>query len=231
MSLEVSADLDIMAEARRRPRPSQLHPEANADDDIRAAAEGLSADSIQVRDCDDQPAQVHSSSAETRPLTSPNDCATPIFRIVTIGQSAVHLIHRLNVGRAFDTRADDAYHNVKTFCEQHDSFYKSIVKSRPLSPPDPKHVTNTPRWMDLNDAVKRQRDLCQHRKELDEGLRALNESDLQRLRTHALYADDPGEAVSLPISALISPAEYARSLVVRHGICHNVEQYAAVFLA
>lgn len=220
LSVDVSANLDYMAEARRRPKPRLLQ----ADDVLDLEKEfGTTREQISVEEAEEN-GKVDDPEASSRE-TKPADVEGVQYKRAEPAKidtkELFNVVHRIDELGQLDARAGDKFKRVKTFMEQHDTLYNELkARDMNLGPNRTRsyalrHLANP--QLD-NKILQRQKDLVQERRELDE----IDDSDLQNMdpKTYMPTAEeyfDPDEAIYLPMEAekSISPKEYARERMAK----------------
>ena len=137
VTVETSANLDLMAEARRRPRPSQLHTDAVPDDERDLL--GHRAERANVED------EGGAGGAEHYPEEPDRDrpALTEGVRYQPDKHARLHptdvlkVVHRLDVASRLDKRAGDRHKRLASFMELHHRDYELVKRARRVSPPPP----------------------------------------------------------------------------------------------
>ncbi len=224
---EISANLDFMAEARGRPRPGLLHPDAAEDE---KANDAVAADPVEGEWHEPDSRHTELSEAEDAPLR-------PELRykpVVKVGVNDLHgIVHRLNVAHGPGRKSASNKRSVE-FVSQFAAKYAEIQQPRACIPGDASMAVDPP----TRGALSAQKTEQERRKAREEQLAM--ESD----------ADDCDQVVGVPdeVTAVMavqtwmedtSPAAYALRLVQQRLPAPVLEgqfavpkdQYEAVMLA
>ena len=124
-TMEASANWDLAAEARRRPRPSQLHPQAEADD----PQEAPSRYAADKRNFTDAPScafpECHPEALEQKPTQcGVHTRYAPLVRLQDLDNSIMNIVHRISAWKALDRRAGDRFLALKEFMRAHSEDYR-----------------------------------------------------------------------------------------------------------
>ena len=241
ISVETGSNLDFMAEARRRPRPSQLHADAVMDDEKDLL--GLRPEKADVEDLEGEGAEQHfpDDPSNRKPLMTEGVRYKPYQRLAD--EDVFATVHRSHEVERTDARAGDKHERLQLFMENHKRHYATLRRPCSLLPPlqsrdekmFPEDVAKS------NAALVRQRALKEARNKLE----SQGDPDVVAATSAGMLGpdgeDDPGDALFVAdVDLPESPAEYARGLVakrlpapVESGDVFKVpeDQYHAVILA
>ena len=200
ISREISANLDFMAEARRRPRPGVLHPTATDEkEDV-----GLQGEFVNVEDVDDiQDPDADDVDQDTSLL--PDIQYKPILHVAS--NDLFDMVHRRNVGSG---RASASTKRSEEFLRQYGGKYLDMKESRPCArAPD----TDVQRHATFNvvAGLKAQKFLQESRKEKDEKLMDASEDEF--LPGNASLLEVPVGMAPETEVLVLSPADMALRLL------------------
>ncbi len=238
LRVEVSANLDLMAEARGRPRPGAMHPDAILDEEKDV---GRGAERVEVEDEEPLAPAPDAFGEERPPRAARSETVSYKPRWRAPDQDVFDLIHRTKELKTLDGRAGDHFKRLQDFTKAYGGLYQALAEAHPVTPST---VLSCPSALDVmgsNAALKRQRELREQRGSIFDECGAIQPDDLKM--PGSLLPDgseNPGPARVAPPGALPeSPAEYARELVAKHlpaptgggGFRVPEDQYWAVLLA
>ncbi|CAL1153389.1 unnamed protein product [Cladocopium goreaui] len=200
ISREISANLDFMAEARRRPRPGVLHPTATDEkEDV-----GLQGEFVNVEDVDDiQDPDADDVDQDTS--LRPDIQYKPILHVAS--NDLFDMVHRRNVGSG---RASASTKRSEEFLRQYGGKYLDMKESRPCArAPD----TDVQRRATFNvvAGLKAQKFLQESRKEKDEKL--MDASKDEFLPGNASLLEVPVSMAPETEVLVLSPADMALRLL------------------
>ena len=123
LSKESSANLDMMTEARGRPRPANLFQNAESDDEKDT---GLPAERVAVDNNDADWGFADEEEQVRAPRAQPGIKYAPYRRIDS--DDLFHTVHRMNEHRSLDGRAGDKKKRIDAFIQNHLHSYDNIRK-------------------------------------------------------------------------------------------------------
>ena len=230
--LEASGNLDMMAEARRRPRPSQLHPDAVADDPD-GVQEGWGADHVDVTEMEDGlvPDAEVDEFPEAKFEAEPGVHYAPLLRVTE--DRVIQVVHRLGVLPRLDRRAGDRYANISLFHLNHASAHAALGDAVAVSRAwHASHaISNQLPVRRQNEALKQQASLREARKGLD---------DQTTEDTPVAYRPDAGPELTSEPPPVVraelpstdeTPVTMGRRLMAESGVANSEDQYNASLLA
>lgn len=232
--LEASGNLDLMAEARRRPRPSQLHPDAVADDPD-GVQEGLGADHVEVAELAGECPDAEVDEAPVAKFEAdPGLRYEPLLRVPE--SRVIDMVHRLNVLSHLDRRAGDRFANIQLFHLNHEQTYAAVHEQAAVC--GAWHLPQSGRQQlqpqRQNEALKRQAWLRESRKGLEEEVAAELDAQLSRdcpsAGPEATCEPPPVVCIEAP-SFEETPTVMARRLMAESGVANSEDQYNASLLA
>ena len=204
VSREVSANLDLMSEARRRPRPAQVQPSAedNAED------LGLRAEYVEVEGSD---GSVDADDLEHVPLVKPDVQYQP--RLHVDQGDVLTLAHRLTVKTGGPGKVSASTQRATEFVKQYAEKYVEIQRPRACHREDASGdvpMSMPLRQGDIHMGLKHQSNLLEARKEKD--VQAGAESD-DEFTTHISSREIEAGVAPFARVLTLSPAEKAMQLL------------------
>ena len=121
LSKESSANLDMITEARGRPRPANLFQNAETDDEKDT---GLPGERVAVDTNGADWGHADEEAESSGPRAQPGIKYTPCRRIDS--EDLFHTVHRINEHRNLDGRAGDKKRRIEAFLENHNRSYRDI---------------------------------------------------------------------------------------------------------
>ena len=229
--METSAYLDFTAEARRRPRPSQLHADAVIDDENDLL--GLRAKRADVEDLDAETADMQylDDTSNPRPLLTEGVSYKPYLRIEA--DDLFSTVHRTGAAETIDARTGDQYARLQVFLENHQRDYKTLCRPFPIAPPTQSGRDQIPseRISESKTALARQRALRESRNMLEPQNDDRQPTTLELVGLGTNGDEDIRDALVVIDAAMPeSPAEYARQLIARKlpAVVENDDSSAVV---
>ena len=203
-SREVSANLDFMAEARRRPRPGALHPTATDErDDV-----GLQGEFVEAEDID----AIHDPEADVFEGTSttlrPDIQYKPILQVAS--NDLFDVVHRRDGIASGPGRVGASTKRSREFLHQYGEKYLEMKEPRSCVRPGDVDLRRCDRF-NVVSGLKAQKTLQESRKEKEEQM--MDASDEELMPGDAGIVDLPVDIAPEVFVSSLSPAEVALRLV------------------
>ena len=228
VTCEVSANLDFMAEARRRPRPGVLHPTATDEkDDV-----GLQGEFCDAEDLDDvQNPDIDELEQEASALR-PDIQYKPVLAISS--NDLFDTVHRR--GHESAGRMSASAKRAREFLEQYDAKYVEMKEPRTCFMTSSSDLSRSASFS-VASGLKSQKLLQESRKEKDEQL--VDVSDDEMMPDVSIPVDVPVDIAPEMYVTSVSPADMALSLLQQRlptrqasGLYEiSVDQYSACVVA
>lgn len=204
VSREVSANLDFMAEARRRPRPGVLHPTATDEkDDV-----GLKGEFVEAEDMDDVVDQDIEDLEETTSSLRPDIQYKPILQISA--NDLFDVVHRRDVGTLGSGRASVSTKRSREFMQQYGEKYLEMKEARKCSCPTESDLKQRSAFS-VSTGKTAQKRLQESRKEKEEQL--MDASDDDMLPSNSAVVEISADLAPEKFVSTMSPAEMALRLL------------------
>ena len=218
--VEVAARLEYMAEARGRPRPGQMHPDAEQDDPD--CAQGGDRDDTDAEFEEDEKMPGGDGDAEDAApdgRADPDFCYKPIWAVQE--DEMENVVHRKDEAQrhARSKQYTPKKELMATFLRDHLKAYASISRRRRAAQRSPNFNDHSPH--ELQQAMANQKTLVEVRK---------GEDSRPAPSPSSTHAASPQEAVSRPLVAEDlprSPIDVATELIATSGVWRSREQYLA----
>ena len=190
VSREISANLDFMAEARRRPRPGVLHPNATDEkDDV-----GLKAEFVDAEDMDDVVDQDVEDLEDNASTLRPDIQYKPILQISS--NDLFDVVHRRDGGTLGTGRASVSTKRSREFMQQYGGKYLEMKEPRICACPTSMFTVSAP---NVSAGKTSQKLLQESRKEKEEQLMDASDDDLL-----------PGNSGSVEIPVDLAPEQFVK---------------------
>ena len=170
VSREISANMDFMAEARRRPRPGALHPTATTDEKENI---GLQGEFVEAEDMDGVVDQDVDNLEDDNSTLRPDIQYKPILQISS--NDLFDVVHRRDGGALGSGRASVSTKRSREFMQQYGEKYVEMKKPRSCACFMPGSVRNT---FNVPAGKTAQRLLQESRKEKEEQLMDASDDDM-----------------------------------------------------
>ena len=221
--MELASRLETMAEARHRPRPGNIHPEALPDDPDGVQG-GLEAEEAKFDKEEGLPGGNDSDIDDTTVKGDPSIHYKPA-RMVASGDF-LNVLHRKR--KLYEDAKNVStlkYVVMKKIKQDHDHIYKKLEDPVMLKPSCPSQTSSGDINSDSKAAFKNQQKIIEEKgREADENARLRQFAVKQQARIRI----DVDEARSLKESEIpLSPFQMAVPLIARAGIWRSKEQYLA----
>ena len=203
VSREISANLDFMAEARRRPRPGALHPTATTDE---KDAGGLQGEYVEAEDLDEIANHEIEDLDEDSSALRPDIQYKPILQVSS--NDLFDVVHRREGGALGSGRASVSTKRSREFIQQYGGKYLEMKQPRScerLALGSSQTVFNVPAGKTA------QKILQEGRKEKDEQL--MDASDDELLPGHSGQVEIPVDLAMEKLVSILSPADMALRLL------------------
>ena len=223
VTTETSAHWDLMAEARRRPRPSQLYT-----DEVLAHEDDLGMPTVQAEVGDVQDYAQESAGDVPDEVKKSSLCPGVRYRALmrVPDDDLLDTVHRLRALDSMDKRSGDKYERIKEFMKHHRHEYQHIKEQRTV------HMESFHNHKGLSDHRGRTPSQSQQLKADLQALQLQNQLQEDRRKLEMQMEDAPEESIfptmgpsgeeelqstdARPVDVLMMPpAEYARSLVAK----------------
>ena len=236
IACEIAANLDLIAEARRRPRLHTLAKDVH--DDHEEQCQGRPADQVQF---EEEQANGHESDSEEAFFEYEDGQRIEREPVHRLQQTEVlDIALRSSAMQRLDKRSKDKLENCKAFMRNHGEQIQHITAPRstsgsfyPRARPHPLLARRAENAASAYQAAQRKKRQEEEENSFDnlDGV-AAQEEDRNTTSSPVYQTDTISEAVvvKLPTTNNETPAVYARRLAVESGVVNSEDQYAALML-